>query len=151
MRINWRIWLVLVLAVCFGMLSGCSTLGNGKIDNPIAANPYQAGRTFVFVDTISDPFQPAEVAAVIDQVHAIANMNIDAQNLADEFVRAQINELYADSTPEARASIFAIYKAFSARLLYQIELNPNMPEITVLSEFNRGVRDALAIYQPKNP
>lgn len=133
----------------WSILSGCSTLGNGKIDVPIVGTPYQAGRTFVFVDTVTEPFQPAEVALVIDQVYALAQVNLDADSLLDEVVRNQIDQTYADAPPETRALIYNVYGALRARLDYQVSLNPDLPKLEVLSEFNRGIRDALAVYQPK--
>lgn len=139
--------LVMILSVI--AISGCSTWGNGKVDVPFAESPYQAGRTFVFIDTITEPFQPAEVAAAIDQVYALATVNLDAEDMVDALVRAEIDNMYRGSTPEARAMIFTVYKAVFHRIEYQIKINPDIPRIEVLHEFFLGVEDALAIYQPK--
>jgi hypothetical protein len=147
-----RIALVALLAIAFAAVSllqtGCSTLGNGSVDIPVVGTPYQAGRTFVFVDTVTASYQPDEVAAVIDEVYVIASMNLTADSLLDEFVEKQIESTFADSTPQARALIFNVYSALKARLDYQIDLNPELPPLDVLTEFNRGITDALAIYQP---
>ena len=140
---------ITLISICVGLIQGCASWGNGKVDVPFAETPYQAGRTFVFVDTITEPFQPAEVAAAIDQIYAIAEINLDAATLLDEVVQAEINRLYADSTPATRAMIFNIYKAMYDRINFQINTNPDLPKPIVLTEFFRGVKDALAIYQPK--
>lgn len=133
------------------IVAGCSTWGNGKVDLPLANTPYQAGRTFVFVDTITEPFQHEELAEVIDQVYALAMINLDevGESTLDEIVRAQIEEVYSESTPATQNMIFEVYKAVFARITYQVEINPDLPDIEVLKEFNRGIVDALAIYQPK--
>lgn len=138
----------LICAICGSALTGCSTLGNGKVDVPVVGTPYQAGRTFVFVDTVTEPFQPAEVSAVIDQVYALAQTNLDADSLLDEVVRAQIDQTYADAPQETRDLIYNVYGALRARLDYQVSLNPELPKLEVFYEFNRGIRDALAMYQP---
>lgn len=145
-KMRERAGLLICIALIGFMLSGCAMFGQ---KGPITGDPYQAGRLFVFVDTVTEPFQPEEVSAVIDQVYAIANMNLETLDLGDAFVKAQIDQIYADSTPETRETLFNVYKAMVARLEYQIELNPDLPSIAVLDEFNRGIRDALAIYQSK--
>jgi len=109
--------------------------------------PYQAGYDFVLLDTITEPFQPEEVGFVIDQVYAAAEIGLGTEGLPDEVVRAEIDRLYADSTPEARQAIFNIYKAVLARITNQIGANPDLPKPEVLNEFFRGVRDALAVYR----
>ena len=139
--------IMLACGVCMLLQPGCSTFGNGQIDVPLVGTPYQAGRTFVFVDTVSQPFQPAEVDGVIDQVYALAKTNLDAEDLLDEVVQAQIDAAYADATEETRALIYNVYAAVMDRITYQISLNTDLPELDVLSEFFRGVNDALAIYQ----
>ena len=138
-----------VLAVLVVLHGGCATWGNGKVDVPFAESPYQAGRTFVFIDTISEPFQHAEVAAAIDQVYALATVNLDAEDMVDELVRAEIDNMYRSSTPEAREMIFTVYKAVFHRIEYQIKINPDIPRIEVLHDFFRGIEHALMIYQPK--
>lgn len=130
------------------LMSGC-TLGNGKIDNPLTATPYQSGRTFVFVDVVTSPVQPTEVKVVVNQVYALAQANILNDNLADEFVQAQIAQLYPDATPEFRQVLFNLYAALTARVLDQVDVNPGLPQSEILSEFNRGIRDALALYKPE--
>lgn len=138
-----------IISAIFGFIAvGCSTLGNGEIDIPLVDSPYQAGRTFVFIDTITEPFQPAELALAIDQVYALANANFETESFVDAIVQAQIDEMYADSTDESRAMIFAMYKAVFARIEFQVESNPELPEIEVIDQFFNGVRDALAVYQP---
>lgn len=145
-KVNYQL---ILIATIFSICAGCSTWGNGKVDVPGFETPYQAGRTFVFVDTITEPFQPVEMAAAINQVYAVAEFNLNAETLLDEVVRAEIDALYADSTPEARAMIFNIYKAMFHRIEFQIDANPDIPKPEVLTQFFNGVTDALAIYQPK--
>ena len=135
------------LIAALALMAGCSTWGNGKVDLPFAETPYQAGRTFVFIDTITEPFQPLELSAAIDQVYAIASISLGAGGLLDEAVQAGIDQAYSDSTPETRAMIFNIYKAIYARIEIQIEANPEIPKPEVFSEFFRGVEHALLIYQ----
>jgi hypothetical protein len=130
-------------------LTGCGTFGNGKLDNPLVATPYQAGRTFVFVDVVTSPVQPQEVQVVVNQVYAIAQNRYLDGSLTDDLIKAQIAQLYPDATPEFRQVMFNLYSALTARILNQAELNPDLPDIEVLSEFNRGIRDALELYKPE--
>lgn len=139
--------MTLLAAACITM-TGCWTFGNGKVDNPLTANPYQTGRTFVFVDVVTEPYQPTELALVISQVYAVTRINIDATEFVDLAVRAQINDLYADATPETREMIFNAYKALYARLTSEFEAYPELGRESVFREFSRGVNDALKLYKP---
>lgn len=139
-----QLMVVMLLVVSVG---GCATMKSwfGFDDSP-----YQAGRTLVFTDTVTEAYQPPEVAAAIDQIYAIASMNLEATSLVDEVVNAEIDKLMEDSTAEARAMVFTVYKGLFDKLHRQIEINPDLPDIEVLNEFFRGINDALAIYQPKD-
>jgi hypothetical protein len=139
--------LLAVLLLGMVLIQGCSTWGNGKIDLPVDA--YQAGRTFVFVDTITQPYQPSEMKAAIHQIYAIASVNIEADVLLDEVVKQEIAKMYPDTSKEGKEMIFNVYKAMFHRIVFQIEKNPNIPKAKVLEEFFKGVRDALEVYQPK--
>jgi hypothetical protein len=128
---------------------GCSTWGNGKVDVPFMEDPYQAGRTFVFIDVVTEPVQPDEVKVVVNQIYALAEGNFLNDNFADDFVRGQIEQLYPDATPEFRQVVFNLYDSLMLRVLYQIDANPDLSDTKVLTEFSRGINDALALYKPK--
>lgn len=143
---------LIVVCLAAACLHGCGTFGNGKLDNPLVATPYQAGRTFVFLDVVTEPIQPEEVKAVTAQVYALAKLNVTgAETLADDFIEAEIAGLYPDATPEFRQVLFNLYDKLTIRLLSQIDGNVELPRVEVLSEFNRGINDALALYKPENP
>ena len=131
------------------MLGGCSTVGNGRIDVPGFEDPYQAGRTFVFLDTRFKSYEPAEVRLATDSVYRIALANLDSPIVLDSIVRAQIEQEFSAQTPQERELIYNLYKGAMARVESQIDKFPRMTEIEVLDLFFWGVRDALAVYQPE--
>ena len=137
-----RYW---ILAIALMALVGCSTWGNGKIDSPFG-DPYQAGRTFVFIDVVTEPIQPDEMKVAVNAVYQLAKINIGA-DMADIIIKSEIEAAYPDATPEFRAVMFNMYGALKARLLDQIDLNPELPVPEILSEFNRGINDAVALYK----
>ena len=130
------------------LLTGCSTWFNGKIDNPLIGTPYQAGRTFVFLDVVTKPIQPEEMQRAIDIVYTVAVNNLINFDLTDETVKQIIAQRYPDATPEFRAVLFNLYKNMTIRLLSQVNANPNLPSSEIIEEFNRGIKDALALYNP---
>lgn len=142
-----RFWLVVFLAFAFGLLSGCGTLGNGKIDAPVSA--YRAGRIFVFMDVTTKPLQREEVREAVQVVYDIALNNLVNADLTDQVVQDVIARHYPDATPEYRAVLFNLYKNMTISLLDQVHLNPELPELDVAAEFFRGVKDALALYAPE--
>ena len=139
-----------IVSGIFGFyVAGCGTLGNGKVDLPITDSPYQAGRTFVVIDLVTEPIQPDEVSHAFDQVYALVNMDFDMESASDEFVQQQIKALYPEATDAFRQSIFNVYGIVKIRLISEIESNIDLPELSVVSEFMRGVEDALALYRPE--
>lgn len=139
--------MTLIVMVALALASGCGTLGNGRLDNPLLATPYQAGRTFVFVDVVTEPVQPAEVQAVVNQVYSLAQRNLGVDML-DNIVLAQIQAAYPDATPEFHQVVLNLYQALTARITEQLRINTDLPERQVLDDFNRGIRDALKLYKP---
>lgn len=135
-----------IIAAVFGfIIAGCMS--------PISSHvsPYKAGRLFVVADLITEPVQPKEVAEVVDQVYALAKVDFGAQELmADELIKAQIEELYPDTTPEFRQMIFNVYSVIKIRLADQIQTNVDIPDVQVISEFMRGVSDATKLYREKD-
>lgn len=137
------------LVAIMAIAAGCSTWGNGKLDNPLTSTPYQSGRTFVVVDLLTEDIQPKEMATVIDQVYALAKVDFTAEILSDELVKNQIDEMYPDSSVEFRQLIFNAYGILKIRLASEVEARVDIPDIEVVSEFFRGVNDALELYRPQ--
>ncbi len=143
-----KLLFALIAIALIGTLSGCGTFGNGQVDNPLGITPYKAGRIFVFTDVVTKPIQPDEVKEAVDVVYAVAVNNVLNTDMADETVRSIIAQRYPDATPEFREVLFNLYKTMTIRMLAQINANPKIPNIEVIDEFNRGIRDALALYNP---
>lgn len=143
-----RFMAVVLLAFLMGLFAGCGTIGNGQLDNPLGITPYKAGRIFVFTDVVTKPIQPEEVKEAVDVVYTVAVNNVINTDMADETVQTIIAQRYPDATPEFRAVLFNLYKTMTIRMLAQINANPKIPDIEVIDDFNRGIRDALALYNP---
>lgn len=139
--------IIAMLLCAMALVSGCGIFGNGKID---VVTPYEAGRIFVFMDVVTEPIQPDELKIVTGQVYALAKLNVTS-DFTDELVKQQIAELYPDATEEFRAVLFNLYDALTIKLTAQLDAHAELPKIEVLSEFNRGINDALALYKPENP
>ena len=148
-NIGKKLSLLTALLLVYITIVGCTSWGNGQVDIPFMETPYQAGRTFVFIDTITEPFQPMEVSAAINEVYTIAEIHLSMSELIDEVVKKNIDTIYVDSNQETKDLIFNIYKAMFVRIEFQMDNNPVLPRIEVLNDFFEGVRDALRIYQPK--
>lgn len=137
----------LFCVICLLMLAcSCSTLGNGKIDNPLAITPYEAGRIFVFMDVVTQPIQPDEVKLAVSQVYALAEISVSS-DVADFVVKEEINRLYPAATPEFKAVLFNLYDKLTIRLLSQVGANPDLPQVEVFTQFQKGINDAVALYK----
>lgn len=124
-------------------ITGCALFTGKSI-----VSPYEAGRIFVFADTTVKSIEPAEVKTAVGVVYGIAKADLDAENITDELVQAQIEAQFPDATPEYRAVLFALYRNLTLKITDQIGVHSDLPKLTVIDEFNRGIRDALELYQP---
>lgn len=140
--------IITTLVAIMAIVAGCSTWGNGKLDNPLTSTPYQSGRTFVVVDIVTEPFQPKEMRMAIDQIYVIAQANSSAEDWSDAVVKESIDKIYKDTPVETREMIFNVYKAMFNRIRFQIEADPDRIYISTVHEFFDGVKDALEVYRP---